>query len=164
MWDLSASGIKTVSPALQADSLPLSHQGSPLSRHALLPHLLAWERSPAHHLLFILNVKAWKWSCLCFDIFWDTSHFNHYYFKIDFKCVSKIHISVNYISFLLEFNCFTIKTIVVSAVQWSESAICIYIYPLHPKLPSHTPNPIPLGLMEHWAEVPVSGRSFPLAI
>ena len=29
MWDLPGSGIKAVSPALQTDSLPLSHQGSP---------------------------------------------------------------------------------------------------------------------------------------
>ena len=29
MWDLPGSGIEPGSPALQADSLPLSHQGSP---------------------------------------------------------------------------------------------------------------------------------------
>ena len=31
--DLSDPGIKPVSPALQTDSLPLSHQGSPIEKH-----------------------------------------------------------------------------------------------------------------------------------
>ena len=37
MWDLPASGVEPLSPALQADSLPLSHQGSP-SPHQSSPH------------------------------------------------------------------------------------------------------------------------------
>ena len=37
MWGLLASGVEPVSPALQVDSLPLSHQGSPSPHHSY-PH------------------------------------------------------------------------------------------------------------------------------
>ena len=40
--DLTSPEIKTRSPTLQADSLPLSHQGSPVSGHYSMQHVLAF--------------------------------------------------------------------------------------------------------------------------
>ena len=46
--DLPNLGIEPMSPALQADSLPLSHQGSPVGReHHRTDHMLVWKRGPA---------------------------------------------------------------------------------------------------------------------
>ena len=54
----------------------------------------------------------------------------------------------------------------VSAAQWSESAICIHISPylLPVVYPSHTPYPTPLGGHKHRADLPVLCGCFPLAI
>ena len=56
----------------------------------------------------------------------------------------------------MEYNC---CVVLVSAVQWSESAICIHI-----SLPSWTSPAPPLVITEHRAEFPVLHSSFPLAV
>ena len=69
-----------------------------------------------------------------------------------------------FIYFSLEYNCFTM---LVSAVQWSESAICIHISPPSWTSPPHThPGLIPpiQVIKEHRAELPVLYSRFPLAI
>ena len=45
------------------------------------------------------------------------------------------------------------NVVLVSAVQQSESAICIHIppYPLPLESPSHPPYPIPLGGHKAWS-------------
>ena len=59
--------------------------------------------------------------------------------------------------FLLEYNCFTM--LLVSAVQWSESPICIHLSPCSWASSQHPPYLIPAG--HHRAKL-YSG--FPLAI
>ena len=58
------------------------------------------------------------------------------------------------------------NTVLVSALQQSESAICIHIFPISPPLepPSRTPYPTPLGDIKHRADLPVLCGSLPLAI
>ena len=55
--------------------------------------------------------------------------------------------------------------VLLSAVQWSKSAICVYIsgssFPIH-TLPS--PHPTPQVSTEHWAEFPVLYGRFPPAV
>ena len=57
MWNLPGPGIELVSPALAADSLPLSHQGSPnsfLNKH--IPTIGPPEKAMAPHS----STLAWK--------------------------------------------------------------------------------------------------------
>ena len=62
-------------------------------------------------------------------------------------------VSLSLFSFLLEYNCFTV--LLVFAVQWSESAMCIYTSsPSWTSLPLHPHPPIQV-ITEHLAELPV---------
>ena len=58
------------------------------------------------------------------------------------------------------------SVVLVSAVQQSESVICIHISPYLLPLasPAHPPYPTPLGGRKHRADLPVLCGCFPLAI
>ena len=71
-------------------------------------------------------------------------------------------LSFFFLTSLLEYNCFTMLCW-VSALQQSESAICIHIslYPLPLASPSHPPYPTPLGGHEAPSWSPCAMRLLP---
>ena len=78
-------------------------------------------------------------------------------------CKSHLFSAGSFISFLLEYNCFTV--LLVSAEQQGESAACIHTaLPSSASLPSQPLIPPLKVITVHWAELPVLCSSFPLAV
>ena len=78
-------------------------------------------------------------------------------------CKSHLFSAGSFISFLLEYNCFTM--LLVSAERQGESAACIHTaLPSSASLPPHPLIPPLKVITEHWAELPVLCSSFPLAV
>ena len=59
VWDLPGSGIKPMSPAFQANSLPLSHQGSPVSFLKYIHFWLRWIFTAGRGLSLVAAIQGY---------------------------------------------------------------------------------------------------------